>query len=78
MPDTHTARGYWLQEAGTPPPLPPLDGELRADVVVIGGGFTGLWAAWWILDADPDARVVVLEAETCGAGPTAGTARAAG
>jgi glycine/D-amino acid oxidase-like deaminating enzyme len=67
---THTAHGYWLQEAGSPAPRPPLVGEAEADIVVIGGGYTGLWAAWWILDQDPEARVVVLEATRCGHGPT--------
>jgi glycine/D-amino acid oxidase-like deaminating enzyme len=70
MADRHTARGFWLEEAGEPSPLPPLEEDGEADVVVIGGGFTGLWTAWWIRDADPDARIVVLEAETCGGGPS--------
>jgi glycine/D-amino acid oxidase-like deaminating enzyme len=67
---THTAHGFWLEEAGAPAPLPSLAGELEADVVVVGGGFTGLWTAWWILEHDPDARVVVLEAARCGHGPS--------
>jgi glycine/D-amino acid oxidase-like deaminating enzyme len=70
VPDRHTARGYWLEEAGAPRALGALDGDAEADVVVVGGGFTGLWTAWWVLESDPDARVVLLEAETCGAGPT--------
>jgi glycine/D-amino acid oxidase-like deaminating enzyme len=70
VPDRHTAHGYWLEEAGEPPALPSLDGDVEADVVVIGGGFTGLWTAWWVLESDPDARVTLVEAETCGAGPT--------
>ncbi len=66
----HTRYGYWLEEAGTPEPLPPLDGDRDADVVVVGGGFTGLWAAWHVKQLEPDARVVLLEAETCAAGPS--------
>jgi glycine/D-amino acid oxidase-like deaminating enzyme len=66
----HTPHGYWLEEAGWQDPLPPLEEELRADAVVIGGGYTGLWAAWWISEHAPDARVVVLEADVCGAGPS--------
>ena len=42
----HTAHGYWLEEAGTVEPAPPLAGDRDADVVVVGGGYTGMWAAW--------------------------------
>ena len=67
----HTAYGYWLDEAGTVEPAPPLSGDLEADVVVVGGGFTGLWAAWHVMELEPAARVVLLEAEEyCGRGPT--------
>lgn len=67
----HTAHGHWLEETGTVAPSPPLRGERDADVVVIGGGFTGLWAAWHLRRLQPDARVVLLEAdEHCGRGPS--------
>jgi glycine/D-amino acid oxidase-like deaminating enzyme len=36
----------------------------------VGGGYTGLWTAWHVLAAEPSARVVVLEAERCGFGPS--------
>jgi glycine/D-amino acid oxidase-like deaminating enzyme len=70
MVPRHTPHGYWLEEAGSPEPAPPLDGDVRADAVVIGGGYTGLWAAWWIAEHAPDARVLLLEAATCGSGPS--------
>ena len=66
----HTRHGYWLEEAGTPEPVAPLSGEREADVVVAGGGFTGLWTAWHLKRLEPEARVVVLEAETCAHGPS--------
>jgi len=67
----HTAHGYWLDEAGVPNPAAPLSGDRDADVVVIGGGFTGLWAAWHVKELEPEARVVLLEAdEHCGRGPS--------
>jgi len=53
-----------------PKPLLPLQGDRDADVVVIGGGFTGLWTAWHVKALEPEARVVVLEAEACGDGPS--------
>ncbi|HEY5814743.1 MAG TPA: FAD-dependent oxidoreductase [Solirubrobacterales bacterium] len=66
----HTAHGYWLEEAGPVESLPPLDGERSADVVVIGGGYTGLWAAWHVKKLEPNASVVVLEGDVCGNGPS--------
>ncbi|MEA2454680.1 MAG: hypothetical protein QOI45_942, partial [Thermoleophilaceae bacterium] len=49
-------------------PRPPLDGPMTADVVVIGGGFTGMWAAWELLEQG--ATVALLEAGICAHGPT--------
>ena len=66
----HTRHGYWLEEAGAVAPAPPLTGDRSADVVVIGGGFTGMWAAWHIKALEPEARVVLLEAGACGEGPS--------
>jgi glycine/D-amino acid oxidase-like deaminating enzyme len=39
-------------------------------VVVVGGGYTGLWTALALRERDPELRVTVLEAEICGAGPS--------
>jgi glycine/D-amino acid oxidase-like deaminating enzyme len=66
----HDAHGHWIAEAGNPQVLPPLEGEHDADVVIVGGGYTGLWTAWHALAAEPAARVVVLEAGRCGHGPS--------
>jgi glycine/D-amino acid oxidase-like deaminating enzyme len=66
----HTPHGYWLEEAGAVAPAPPLQGERDADVVVIGGGYTGMWAAWQLRALEPEARVVLLEADLCGRGPS--------
>jgi glycine/D-amino acid oxidase-like deaminating enzyme len=62
--------GYWLQEAGSGAATQPLRGDARADVVVIGGGYAGLWTAWAIHEQAPDLRTVVLEARACGEGPS--------
>jgi glycine/D-amino acid oxidase-like deaminating enzyme len=66
----HDAHGYWLEEAGGVAPAAPATGELRADVVVVGGGYAGMWTAWHVLERAPEARVVVLEADVCGHGPS--------
>jgi glycine/D-amino acid oxidase-like deaminating enzyme len=66
----HDAHGWWIAEAGAPPPQPPLDGLVEADVVVVGGGYLGLWTAWHVLERARGAQVVVLEADRCGFGPS--------
>jgi glycine/D-amino acid oxidase-like deaminating enzyme len=38
------------------------------DAVIVGGGFTGLWTARYLADADPSLDVCVIEAERCGFG----------
>lgn len=62
--------GWWLEDAGPVDPCPPLRGSRRADVVVVGGGYTGMWAAWHLLERAPGARIVLLEAAICGEGPS--------
>ena len=41
-----------------------------ADVLIVGGGYAGMWTAWHVLEAEPSARVVLLEGEVCGHGPS--------
>lgn len=48
------------------PDRPSLSGTHHADLVVIGGGYTGLWTALLATERNPAARVVVLEAQRVG------------
>jgi glycine/D-amino acid oxidase-like deaminating enzyme len=58
---------YWLD--GPPRiPEPPFHGRGRADIVIVGAGFTGLWTAIRLAEADPGLRIVVLEAVFVGFG----------
>ncbi len=66
----HTAHGYWLEEAGPVTAMPELVGERSADVVVVGGGYTGLWTAWLVKKLEPNASVALVEADVCGHGPS--------
>jgi glycine/D-amino acid oxidase-like deaminating enzyme len=67
----HTRLGYWIEEAGGVEPATPLTGEREADVLVVGGGYTGMWTAWYARALEPAARVILLEAEpVCGRGPS--------
>jgi glycine/D-amino acid oxidase-like deaminating enzyme len=52
------------------PPAPPLDRETTADVVILGGGYTGMWTAWFLKEREPDLDIVLLEADICGGGPS--------
>ena len=67
------SRSWWLREAlaaDAGVPCPPLTGRVRADVVIVGGGYTGLWTAYQLKQADPGVDIVLLEADICGAGPS--------
>ncbi len=57
---------YYAATANAWEPQPSLTGEARADVIVIGGGFTGLSAA--LACAEKGLSVILLEAETIGYG----------
>lgn len=57
---------YWLDRPERPDPLPPLAGSHDTDLLVIGGGYSGLWTALLAKEADPDRDVLLVEAGTCG------------
>lgn len=52
----------WLDDAARPGPLDSLSGDLRVDLLIVGGGFTGLWAAIQAKEADPSRAVALIEA----------------
>lgn len=59
----------WLDGyPGSLDPRPPLPGALHADVAIVGAGFTGLWTAYYLLEANPSLNVVLLESEIAGFG----------
>ena len=64
----HEHRSFWQHAYGAYSPDAPLSEDLRVDVAVIGGGFTGLDAAWQFKRDNPGARVLVLEAALIGFG----------
>ncbi len=62
------SRSVWVDTAPAAPPRPPLADDVTVDVAVVGAGFTGLWTAHYLAEADPSLRIAVLEAETVGYG----------
>ncbi len=61
-------RSFWLQDVGAAVATESLEGSERADVAIVGGGYTGLWTALRIRELAPEMRVVILEADLCGSG----------
>jgi glycine/D-amino acid oxidase-like deaminating enzyme len=59
-------RPYWLDSPDAPEAAETLVGPATADLVVVGGGYSGLWTALLAKQADPARDVVVLESETVG------------
>jgi len=74
LPVPGVRRAWWLREAlaaeSAPLPAPPLTGELAVDVAIIGGGYTGMWTAWFLTEMAPQLRIAILEADICGGGPS--------
>ena len=59
----------WLDTySGSLEPRPALEGDTDADVAIVGGGYTGLWTAYYLRQLDPTLRVTVIERDICGFG----------
>ena len=54
---------FWLDSADAPATEPQVIGRKEADLVIVGGGFTGLWAAIIAKEANPELQVSLIEAE---------------
>lgn len=64
----HSDKSFWLATYGAYVPNPPLQGDLKVDIAIIGGGFTGLSAAFNLCKDAPGLSVAVLEGEVVGFG----------
>jgi glycine/D-amino acid oxidase-like deaminating enzyme len=77
LPRPGIKRAWWLREAlaaermaGGTLPAPPLRGNEVADVAIVGGGYTGMWTAYFLTERDPGIRIVICEQDICGGGPS--------
>lgn len=60
---------FWLETAGEDLiPRPPLEQSSEVDVAILGGGYSGLWTAYYLLREDPALRVAIVEKEIVGFG----------
>src|ERR1051325_7556440 len=66
----YRARSLWLDGIESSlTPRPSLPGDVECDVAIVGGGFTGLWAAYHLARLQPGMRIVVGERWIAGFGP---------
>ena len=59
---------YWPQTLPARDQHAPLERAIDCDLLIVGAGFTGLWAALYAKELAPEREVVVLETSRCGAG----------
>ncbi|RNL83664.1 NAD(P)/FAD-dependent oxidoreductase [Halostreptopolyspora alba] len=59
---------FWYREFGYPERRAALSETRDYDVCIVGGGYTGLWIAYYLQHADPGLRIALLEREFCGFG----------
>ncbi|WP_214319726.1 NAD(P)/FAD-dependent oxidoreductase [Nonomuraea sediminis] len=59
---------FWYRQIGVPDRRAALPGSREYDVAIVGGGYTGLWTAYYLKKAQPDLRIAILEKEFAGFG----------
>ena len=68
-PNPYRKLSFWLDSMpGDITPRAPLDADQEVDVAIVGGGYTGLWTAWYLKQHAPELDIVVIEAEVAGYG----------
>ncbi|MFD7411971.1 NAD(P)/FAD-dependent oxidoreductase [Kitasatospora purpeofusca] len=57
---------FWLEDPGRPTAQPALVGDAHCDLLVVGGGYSGLWTALVAKERDPSLDVVLVEGQEVG------------
>ena len=66
---TYRNLSFWLDSVpGSLAPRSVLEGDIEVDIAIVGGGYTGLWTAWYLKQIDPGLNIAILEAEIAGFG----------
>src|ERR1700754_3169844 len=66
---SYSQKSFWLSSLSCDlKPRTALSGAVHVDVAILGGGFSGLWTAYYLLRDNPGIEVAVVEKEVCGFG----------
>ena len=69
MERDYSRYSFWLETAGDElEPRRALDTDLDVDVAIVGAGYTGLWTAYYLAEAEPSLRIAIVEKEIAGFG----------
>jgi glycine/D-amino acid oxidase-like deaminating enzyme len=69
MEKKYESYSYWLEDAGEElTPRTSLSHSEEVDVAILGGGYSGLWTAYYLLRAQPSLKVAIVEKEIVGYG----------
>jgi glycine/D-amino acid oxidase-like deaminating enzyme len=66
--ENYREKSFWLSTAGDYKENPPLKGDIKVDIAIVGGGFTGLSTAYFLKKESPSLKVALLESEVIGFG----------
>lgn len=67
--DNYTSYSYWLEDAGEDlTPRRALAGSAEVDIAILGGGYSGLWTAYYLLQNQPSLKIAIIEKEIVGYG----------
>lgn len=59
---------FWLDNSAAPAPEAALEESIKCDLLIVGAGFTGLWAAIHAKEENPERDVVIIEAQSIAIG----------